>query len=263
MKDDINNPNINDNASEFWIWAEKNVSASIFRKMHQSYGFLNMMLRQKKLISVPFFNLSTEEEISDLATQIRQNVANKVLRNDGLRLLSYFSNYLRSKESVVMPNAYFEQDRIGEEVPSIVCYNFQNDSDFERTLPYRICINNVSFEGRNWVQIYIGLIEFELKNHSSLLEPLYLGGFTSKNKGKPFFMSKKIEGLHCIQLSNGFWVNVNYSIPRLVYLIGELSCYLGYDRNNYKIRIYPNGLFTQKEETIFVKRKGLIVDDDL
>lgn len=33
--------------------------------------------------------------------------------------------------------------------------------------------------------------------------------------------------------------------------------------NNYKIRIYPNSLFSEKEETIFVKRKGLIVDDDL
>lgn len=33
--------------------------------------------------------------------------------------------------------------------------------------------------------------------------------------------------------------------------------------NNYQIRICPNGLFPEKEETIFVKRKGLIVDDDL
>ena len=32
---------------------------------------------------------------------------------------------------------------------------------------------------------------------------------------------------------------------------------------NYKIRICPNSLFSQSEETIFVKRKGLIVDDDL
>lgn len=33
--------------------------------------------------------------------------------------------------------------------------------------------------------------------------------------------------------------------------------------NDYKIRVYPNNLFSQKEETIFVKRKGLVVDDDL
>lgn len=33
--------------------------------------------------------------------------------------------------------------------------------------------------------------------------------------------------------------------------------------NFYKIAIYPNRLFSQKEETIFVKRKGLVVDDDL
>lgn len=33
--------------------------------------------------------------------------------------------------------------------------------------------------------------------------------------------------------------------------------------NDYKIRVYPNSLFSEKEETIFVKRKGLIVDDDL
>ena len=33
--------------------------------------------------------------------------------------------------------------------------------------------------------------------------------------------------------------------------------------NDYKIHVYPNSLFSQIEETIFVKRKGLIVDDDL
>lgn len=33
--------------------------------------------------------------------------------------------------------------------------------------------------------------------------------------------------------------------------------------SDYKIHVYPNSLFSQKEETIFVKRKGMIVDDDL
>jgi len=33
--------------------------------------------------------------------------------------------------------------------------------------------------------------------------------------------------------------------------------------NNYKIRVYPNSLFSDKEEVIFVKRKGLVIDDDL
>lgn len=32
---------------------------------------------------------------------------------------------------------------------------------------------------------------------------------------------------------------------------------------NYTVHIYPNNLFTQREETIAVKRKGLVVDDDL
>ena len=33
--------------------------------------------------------------------------------------------------------------------------------------------------------------------------------------------------------------------------------------NSYTIHVYPNNLFTTSEETIVVKRKGLIVDDDL
>ena len=32
--------------------------------------------------------------------------------------------------------------------------------------------------------------------------------------------------------------------------------------NNYKIHVHPNNLFSSKEETIFVERKGLVVDDD-
>lgn len=231
MKNDITGQNNNDNASEFWTWAEKNTPVFLLKKLHASYGYINMMLRQRKLLSVPIFNLSTEEEISNLAAQIRKKVANKVLKNDGLQLLSLFSKYLHSKDSIMMTDDCFQQELISGKYPSIVYYNFHNSNDFERTLPYHCSINEVAFEGKNWVQIYISLIEFELRNHSNLLEPLYVGGFTSKNTGKALFMDKKIEGLHCIQLSNGFWVNVNYSIPRLVYLIGELSCYLGYDRN--------------------------------
>ena len=58
---------------------------------------------------------------------------------------------------------------------------------------------------------------------------------------------------------NGKMINGS-SIDHKTWIVRISSISAG---SNYKIRIYPNRLFSQREETIFVKRRGLIIDDDI
>ena len=46
---------------------------------------------------------------------------------------------------------------------------------------------------------------------------------------------EKIEGLHCSKLSNGYWINVNYSIPALMNLILAFCLECGYDKADLAI----------------------------
>ena len=55
------------------------------------------------------------------------------------------------------------------------------------------------------------------------LNDLYKNSLLAEKKGRPFLMAEKIDGLNCSQLSNGYWVNVNYSIPRLMEIIAAFD----------------------------------------
>lgn len=251
MTNDEKNMNNSDNSSEFWEWAENNMPLSLLKKLQASSGLINLFLRQRKILPMSIFRLSNEDEVNRLAFQIKQIIANKNLRSSGLQLLSFYSKYLHIRSEASEDNNSVEQASANDQYPTVIYYNFHNCDDFERTLPYNCSIGGVSFEGKNWVQLYIGLIEYELKHHSKLLESLYTGSFTKKKAKNALLMDKKIEGLHCVQLSNGFWVNVNYSIPRLVYLIGELSCFLGYDKDSVVLSAIPKAESkTRKEITL-------------
>ena len=61
-------------------------------------------------------------------------------------------------------------------------------------------------------------------------------------------MKERIEGLNCSQLSNGYWVNVNYSIPRLMELIKALCLRCGYSEEQVILYGVPRGTTVEKKE---------------
>ena len=54
------------------------------------------------------------------------------------------------------------------------------------------------------------------------MDGLYKESLIVAKKDRPFLLEERLDGLHCAQLSNGYWVCINYSIPRLMEMIRTL-----------------------------------------
>lgn len=109
-------------------------------------------------------------------------------------------------------------------------FDFTNIDQFERSVPVFCTVKGYKLEGKNWARIFIDLVEHEIEKNNPALELLYKQSLTKNRKNRPFFLTEKIEGLYCLKLSNGYWINVNYNIPGLLDLILKFCLVCGYDK---------------------------------
>lgn len=86
--------------------------------------------------------------------------------------------------------------------------------------PVQCVVEGKIIEGRTWRDILITLLEKFLANERSNVRELYRNNLLPGSK-RPTLLKEKPEG-SCRQLSNGYWVYMNFSIPVLVELIGRL-----------------------------------------
>ena len=129
----------------------------------------------------------------------------------------------------------------------------------ERTYPVSCVINGTELFGRSWAQLLAAITEkFISDNNPSIAilyeQPLYQGRST-----RPFIMKNKIEGLNCSQLSNGYWINVNYSIPRLIEIIGRLCAHCGVGLSDVKITYAPKSsdAYRSEMQTVSIQKSSI------
>lgn len=125
----------------------------------------------------------------------------------------------------------YEGDRIPSPQPGWIKYDFSNAKDFERTTPVYCNVNGTEVAGKSWARILIAIVELELSQGNSALTNLYKAPLFSNKGNRPFLMTERIDGLNCSELSNGYWVNVNWSIPRLMEIIQALCLKCGYSKD--------------------------------
>ena len=92
----------------------------------------------------------------------------------------------------------------------------------ERTVPVSCIINGKKLTAQNWARLFVAITEMFIAYKNPNVVSLYKQSLSQQHNGFPFFMKNRIDGLNCAQLYNGYWINVNYNIPRLVDLIGRL-----------------------------------------
>jgi hypothetical protein len=125
-----------------------------------------------------------------------------------------------------------------EQVPTIdvapewIKFDGSNYDSFESTFPAYCYINGKVVEGKSWAAIVVEVIENEIANHNHLCKKLYTISLMPNRAERPFFFTEKIEGQNCAKLSNGYWVNLNYSIPRLIKLLELLIDFFGYAKES-------------------------------
>ena len=223
---------------EFFKWLSSTVSPNVFDEITKSYKLISIMLVQKRALPQPLTSITTINQVEVALQSVKRVFVNKKHRNTATKLLMAYTAYLKEKSEAATANNI--QSAI-EVQKNWVRFDFTNSQQFERTAPAYCTIDGHEIAEKNWARILVTITEMEIKNNNPKLQGLYTRSLMSQRKDHPFFLTDKIIGLHCAELSNGYWLNINYSIPRLMEQIEALCLQCGYQKDQMLIYGVPKG----------------------
>lgn len=227
------------NAEEqaFLSWLPSVMQQSIIVEVKRSFKIISMMLVQKNALPQPIIETKRIEQVERALRLSKSIFGNKKMRTTAQKLLGVYVAYLNKEDSSPIKKEMSEVD-VQEDW---IKFDFSNSDQFERTVPAYCNVKGYELEGKNWTRILAALVEHEIEKNNPALKLLYKQPLTENKKNRPFFLTEKIEGLHCSKLSNGYWINLNYSIPGLMNLILAFCLRCGYDKADLTIYGMPKG----------------------
>ena len=237
---------------DFFQWLQRKASSSDCAEIQRSYSMITTLMIKAKIINSPITEIRDKNRIIYASNRLKKAFANKRLRNTASRLIEYYRSYLGEIEvAQEEPVSEFEPEleQADEHQDNRVLFNFENSQQFERTKPVFCSLAGSVIEGRNWARILVSIIEREIAANNPAIPQLYEGSLIAEKKNRPFIMKDKIDGLNCSQLSNGYWVNVNYNIPRLMDIIGVLCLRCGYKKEDIILYGIPRDAVIRRNDS--------------
>lgn len=219
---------------DFFAWLPSALSPSAIEEVKSSYKTVSAMLVQRKILPQALFATTQIGQVENALRLSKRVFGGKKLRGNAVKLLSAYISFLRDKKNTVSikePQVEIKENWIH--------FDFSNAQGFERTVPAYCSIDGDELTGRNWARILVGIAEKEIERKNPQLDVLYKQPLLANRKDRPFFLKEKIDGLNCTELSNGYWLNVNYSIPRLMEQIRALCLHCGYNKSQVAIYGIP------------------------
>ena len=211
---------------EFFQWLPTAVTPSVLKDIQKSYAQINVLLIKARALIQMLTSVTSSDEVEFALRRTKKTFANKRLRNTAVQLLAAYIVYLREKGKA--PVETEASQKTVEIQPGWIKYDFTNAQSFERTAPVYCAIAGVPIEGKNWAQILVSITEQELDRHNAAMDGLFKESLVTAKKDRPYLLEEQLDGLHCAQLSNGYWVCINYNIPRLMEMIRALCVRCGY-----------------------------------
>lgn len=231
---------------EFLTWLSSTITSFALDEARRSINSISIILMQKKALPQPLLSTTQIGQVENALRLSKKFFGSKKMRNAAQGILSAYATFLREEK-----NAVSSENNVSEiEVQNNwIKFNFSNSNQFQCTVPAYCSIKGQELVGKNWARILVGLVEQELTKDNSNLELLYKQSLIASCKDRPFFLTKKLEGLNCSYLSNGYWLNVNYSIPCLLDQIQALCLQCGYSKNDILIYGVPKNSAPKKAAT--------------
>ncbi len=230
----------------FFKWLPSAIPPHTLEDVKNSYKVVSSMLIQKRVLTQPLIATKQIGQIENALKQAKRVFGSKKMRNNATKLLTAYLVYLKE-----MKDTQYSQP----EVPDVdvqedwIRFDFTNASSFERTSPTYCNVDGVVIEGRNWARILVSIVELQISNKNPALEDLYKKPLYANRADRPFMMKQKIEGLNCSKLSNGYWININWSIPRLMEIIQAFCLHCGYNKKQIVLYGVPKGSTSAKPNT--------------
>lgn len=223
----MNNMPEKNNISEqedFFKWLSNTVAPEMLKQIQDSYVQINVLLIKSKALPRVLTDISTVKEVDFALQCAKKTFANRRFRNIAFHLLSSYISYLQ-EEQRKRNESENDVEKI-EIQPSWIKCDSKNMQSFENTIPVYCVIAGTVIKGKNWARILVGVTEKEINNPA--MEALCKESLIASKKDRPYLMTDKIEGLNCAQVTDGHWICINYSIPRLMEMIWKLCLKCGY-----------------------------------
>lgn len=237
--------------NDFFAWLPSAVPPHALEGVKSSYKVVSSMLVQKKVLSQPLIATTQIGQVENALRQAKRVFGSKKLRNNATKLLSAYLVYLREIKNTQPAQPEVPEIDVQEDW---IHFDFTNASSFERTSPVYCNINGTVIEGRNWARILVAIVEHEISIDNSALEVLYKKPLYANKADRPFLMKRKVDGLNCAELSNGYWININWSIPRLMEIIQAFCLHCGYNKKQVVLYGAPKGSSSVKREGSSAKK---------
>lgn len=249
--------NQNVTEQDFFQWLPTTVTASVLSDIKNSYAQINVLLIKSKALSQALTNITSVDEVEFALHHMKRTFANRRLRNLATQILTAYIVYLCEKEE---PHDEPEDTCEAVDIKSDwIKFDFTNAQSFAYTLPVHCVIGGVPIVEKNWGRILVSITERELAKHNLAMDGLYKEPLIATKTDRPYLLKERLDGLHCSQLSNGNWVCVNYSIPRLMEMIQALCLRCGYTKEQIVLYGAPKytstGAKTSEAKSSSVKHK--------
>ena len=116
-----------------------------------------------------------------------------------------------------------------ENNPDWIRFNFSNAESFVGTKPAYCSIDGNEIVGKTWGRVFVAIVEHEIDANNLVLNELFDNPLPPSKSESPFFIKEKDERrLNYAKLFNGYWINVNFSIPTLMKTILKFCHFCGY-----------------------------------
>ncbi len=226
----------NNSESSFFEWLSEELNSGDLAGIISSYHTVNAMLLQKKALAKPIAEIQNFDTITDIQKKIKIYIGGKQLRYQANRILSFYLKYLQCANALQEAE---ETEISGRINPDWIKLTNENYQQFERTRPASCMVADKEYNGQNWARIMTALANHEIESGNPKAQDLFRQSLLSERKNRPFFMTERIGGLNCSRLENGYWINVNYSIPRLMQVIYSFCIHCGYGDDQINIYGIP------------------------
>lgn len=234
-----------DARTEFFAWLPSAVPAAQVKDLILDSQEIIETLVQKKLLKQTLFLTTTICQVEGAEKQVKRAFSSKRKQDSASTLLKAYATYLREKKNLgsVEPKVDVTPDE------GWIRFDFSNSDSFYGTVPVYCALDGQIIDEKNWARVLVAIADREIAKNNLAIQNLYKHALIPNRKDLPFFLKKAIPGQNCIQLSNGYWINVNYVIPRLLDQIQALCLQAGYTKRQAVFYGIPRQMAPAREKS--------------
>ncbi|MCR5834499.1 MAG: hypothetical protein K6G55_07625 [Selenomonadaceae bacterium] len=226
------------NQKIFFKWLSNTVPLHEYQIFMSEYKIINSALENKRLLLRPLTEITHVWQVENALRQVKRVFTTERRQINAMNLLRAYIKFL-NRDNVREENLIEDDDKIKSEEKSAddgrIKFDGTNFKDFKDTKPIDCKINGTAIEEKSWSSLFAKVVEYEIANRNPEIKSLRNKNLSPRKKGRPFFMAEAIAGLHCKRVSNGYWINVNFSAPDTVKEIDKFCKYCGHTQSEIEL----------------------------